>query len=81
MTVQADDHQSRDEISAEPGLGLTVNHDVSRLTRTEGAARYMTALHAHYFERGFRVISVEPYIEDGDLKGFFITYVGRDDAN
>ncbi|AKS41978.1 hypothetical protein [Wenzhouxiangella marina] len=73
--LKAEDHR---HFSPEPGQGLTIYHDVNPLTRTHRAAAAMTELHAEYYERGYTVIDVEPYVEDGDLKGFFITYVARD---
>jgi hypothetical protein len=56
--------------------GPAVTHylDANTGARTNGSARRMTELHARYHEQGYQVIDVDPYIEDGDLEGFFITY-------
>jgi len=40
----------------------------------------MTELHARYYAKGWVVIDVEPYLENSDLEGFFITYVGRENV-
>lgn len=63
---------------AHPGAGMTIYMDISVMGRKKRAAKRMTELHAEQFENGWRVIDVEPYIENGDLQGFFVTYVGRD---
>ena len=63
---------------AQPGEGLTVYIDVSFGGRKKKAAARMTELHREFFAKGWTVIDVDPYIENGDLQGFFITYVGRD---
>ena len=42
--------------------------------RNQGAANDLTRAHKAFAAQGYRVLSVEPYIEDGDLKGFFVTY-------
>lgn len=62
---------------AQAGSGITIYMDVSALGRTTRAAKRMTELHQAYFAKGWTVVDVDPYIENGDLQGFFITYVGR----
>jgi hypothetical protein len=42
--------------------------------RNQGAANNLTRAHSAFAERGYKVVSVEPYIENGDLQGFFVTY-------
>lgn len=70
---------AEDEVPvATPGAGITIYMDTSAIGRTRRAARNMTSLHAQYFEKGWIVIDVEPYVEDGDLEGFFITYRGKE---
>lgn len=76
LTVAAD---TGDIAQAEPGQGITIYLDVGVRGRTERAAERMTQLHAEYFAKGWTVVDVDPYIENGDLQGFFITYVGRRD--
>ena len=63
---------------AQPGEGMTVYMDVNFGGRKEKAATRMTELHTEFFAKGWTVIDVEPYVENGDLQGFFITYIGRD---
>lgn len=42
--------------------------------RNQGAANDLTDAHKAFAARGYKVVSVEPYIENGDLEGFFVTY-------
>ena len=42
--------------------------------RTQGAANSLNRSHEAFAAQGYRVLSVEPYIENGDLEGFFVTY-------
>lgn len=48
--------------------------DVSWGFRNQGAANNLNRSHQVFAARGYRVLSVEPYIENGDLQGFFVTY-------
>lgn len=48
--------------------------DVSWGFRTQGAANALNRAHQAFAARGYRVLSVQPYIENGDLQGFFVTY-------
>lgn len=69
----------RDDVpQATPGAGLTIYMDISAVGKTDRAASRMTDLHKQHFVRGWKVIDVDPYVEDGDLQGFFITYVGME---
>ncbi|MFT3762021.1 MAG: hypothetical protein QM761_05275 [Pseudoxanthomonas sp.] len=45
--------------------------------RNQGAANSLSKAHQAFYARGYRVVSVEPYIENGDLQGFFVTYEKR----
>ena len=45
--------------------------------RNQGAANNLTAAHRAFYAQGYRVVSVQPYIENGDLQGFFVTYEKR----
>lgn len=45
--------------------------------RNQGAANSLSEAHNAFYARGYRVVSVEPYIENGDLQGFFVTYEKR----
>ncbi|BAV97388.1 hypothetical protein [Lysobacter enzymogenes] len=42
--------------------------------RNQGAANALSRAHQAFATRGYDVVSVEPYIENGDLQGFFVTY-------
>lgn len=71
------DSRSLEPKMARPGAGLTIYMDVSAFGRKNRAAAKMTELHNLHYEKGWKVVDVDPYIENGDLQGFFITYVGR----
>lgn len=53
---------------------VTVFVDVNKLTRKNFAARKMTRLHNEFAEKGYELVSVSPYNENGDLEGFFVSY-------
>ncbi len=61
--------------SAAGRMGKTVFLGVSILGKQDRAARRMTKLHQEYAEEGWTVVNVAPYTENGDLEGFFITYI------
>ncbi len=61
---------------AQPGAALMIFMDVGVVGRRNRAANRMTELHRQHQAEGWTLIDVEPYIEDGDLEGFFISYVG-----
>lgn len=42
--------------------------------RKQGAANDLSQSHRAFAAHGYKVVSVEPYIENGDLQGFFVTY-------
>lgn len=52
----------------------TVFQDVSRFGRKNSAAKNMTELHGEQAREGWVFADLEPYTENGDLEGFFITY-------
>ena len=45
--------------------------------RKQGSAKDLNEAHRVFAARGFEVVSVESYIENGDLEGFFVTYRRR----
>ena len=53
---------------------VTVWIDASWGFRNQGAANSLSKAHQAFASRGYKVVSVEPYIENGDLQGFFVTY-------
>lgn len=54
---------------------ITLFVDISIASRKKRAAARMTELHAEMAQKGYDVIDVEPYTENGDLQGFYVTYV------
>ncbi len=52
----------------------TIWVDASWGFRNQGAANNLTRAHSAFAGYGYKVVSVEPYIENGDLQGFFVTY-------
>lgn len=42
--------------------------------RKSSAAKELNEAHRLFGDRGYEVVSVESYIENGDLQGFFVTY-------
>jgi len=53
---------------------VTIWVDVTWGFRNQGAANALNRAHAAFATHGYRVQGVEPYIENGDLQGFFVTY-------
>ncbi len=56
---------------------VTIWVDATWGFRNQGAANSLSAAHRAFYAQGYRVVSVEPYIENGDLQGFFVTYERR----
>lgn len=56
---------------------VTLWVDASWGFRNQGAANALSRAHQAFTTRGYNVLSVEPYIENGDLQGFFVTYQRR----
>ena len=44
-------------------------------SRTGGSARRISETHAEMEAKGWRFLDLEAYTENGDLVGFFVTYV------
>jgi hypothetical protein len=53
---------------------VTIWVDASWGFRNQGAANDLTRAHSAFAAQGYKVVSVQPYIENGDLEGFFVTY-------
>ena len=53
---------------------VTIWVDASWGFRNQGAANSLTRAHTAFAGHGYKVVSVAPYIENGDLQGFFVTY-------
>ena len=53
---------------------VTVFVDATFGMRKDAAARELTEAHAAFAAKGFVVVDVVGYTENGDLQGFFVTY-------
>jgi hypothetical protein len=53
---------------------VTIWVDASWGFRNQGAANSLSKAHNAFASHGYKVQSVQPYIENGDLQGFFVTY-------
>ncbi len=69
LLVQADANTSA--IGKE---AVTVFYDTTIGDRRAFAAREMSRLHQLYARQGWTFADLSPYIENGDLVGFFLTY-------
>ncbi|MGN7918388.1 hypothetical protein [Lysobacter sp. 22409] len=58
-------------------IAVTLWVDASWGFRNQGAANALSRAHQAFTSRDYDVVSVEPYIENGDLQGFFVTYQRR----
>ena len=52
----------------------TVYVDARWGSRTNGSAKALTQSHKKYAAMGFKVVDIELYLENSDLRGFFVTY-------
>lgn len=66
--------RAAEQAANENAPAATVWIDASWGFRNQGAANDLTAAHKAFAARGYKVVEVEPYIENGDLQGFFVTY-------
>ena len=66
--------KSAAEAAAQQMQAVTIWIDATWGFRNQGAANNLSEAHRAFYSRGYRVVSVEPYIENGDLQGFFVTY-------
>ncbi|MCZ7652206.1 MAG: hypothetical protein M5U13_13990 [Thermoanaerobaculia bacterium] len=53
----------------------TVYLDIGGLGRKNRAAEKLTVLHRQRAAAGWTFASLDPYLENGDLQGFWVTYV------
>lgn len=53
---------------------VTIYVDAKWGSRTTKAAVTLTESHSQFAKQGYRLQDVDLYTEDGDLKGFFVTY-------
>lgn len=68
-----------EEASAQSLKAVTVFLDVNKFTRKNLAAKKMTKSHNEFAAKGYELVSVNPYTENGDLEGFFVSYKLRRD--
>ena len=71
--------EKKPELSAQEAAAanlpaVTIWIDASWGFRNQGAANNLTKAHSAFAAQGYKVQSVQPYIENGDLQGFFVTY-------
>lgn len=71
-------HAKDDIPEATPGASRTIFLDISVLSRKKRGAEKIDEAHAAHFAKGWTVVDMEVYTENGDLQGYFLTYVGRD---
>ena len=67
-------HAAPVRAEAVSGDTVTVFVDATLGFRKNHMARKLTETHAEYAARGYRVIDLSAYNENGDLVGFFVTY-------
>ena len=67
------EHSAQDAVQANLAA-VTIWVDSTWGFRRQGAANALSEAHQAFATRGYKVVSVEPYIENGDLQGFFVTY-------
>jgi hypothetical protein len=63
------------QASAQPAVTVWISSTWG--FRKQGAAKELNEAHRVFGAHGFEVVSVEPYVENGDLQGFFVTYRRR----
>lgn len=63
-----------EKAAAEKLSAITVFIDISRFSRKNGAANKMTQSHREFAHFGYRLVAVNPYTENSDLEGFFVSY-------
>lgn len=69
--------QAAAEAEREQLPAVTIWVDATWGFRKSGAANDLSAAHRAFYTHGYHVVGVQPYIENGDLQGFFVTYEKR----
>jgi len=67
-------HAAPARAEAVSGDAVTVFVDATLGFRKNHMARKLTESHAEYAARGYHVVDLSAYNENGDLVGFFVTY-------
>jgi hypothetical protein len=75
--------QNDDRYASAPACeeAITVFQDVSAAGRKDRAAKNMTKKHGKMAVDGWRLISMQVYTENGDLEGFYLSYVRTVDCS
>ncbi len=66
--------KSAEEAARANLAAVTIWVDASWGFRNQGAANSLSRAHQAFATRGYQVVDVAPYVENGDLQGFFVTY-------
>ena len=66
--------KSAEEAARANMSAVTIWVDATWGFRHQGAANALSDAHQAFAARGYKVVSVQPYVENGDLQGFFVTY-------
>ncbi|MCB1582806.1 MAG: hypothetical protein R3E90_11410 [Marinicella sp.] len=74
VSIQAQAKSAAEKAVEQSLQAVTVFVDVTQVTRKHSAARKMTRSHQEFAEQGYELVDVSPYIENGDLEGFFVSY-------
>lgn len=77
-TVSAKKLHDAEKAKADGLVAVTVFFDISILGRKDRAAKRMTKMHQKYAQNGYILLDVSPYTENGDLQGFYVSYVEKD---
>jgi hypothetical protein len=75
MIVTAPAHGQDKKAAAAPATITTVFVDANFGARKGGAAKQLNEKHAEMAVQGWKFAGLAPYTENGDLVGFFVTYV------
>jgi len=71
---QVSEAESETDVQAPANHAITIYIDTNWGSRTKRAAKKITESHQEYASKGYRLQDVDLYIENGDLRGFFVTY-------
>ena len=66
--------KSAEEAARANMSAVTIWVDATWGFRHQGAANALSDAHQAFAACGYKVVSVQPYVENGDLQGFFVTY-------
>lgn len=70
------------EVAREENLpAVTIYVDVIAFGRKDRSAKKMTRMHKQFGDNGYQLVDVSPYTENGDLQGFFVSYISTHKAN